>query len=308
MSIGVLPDGRLLVRDDGNSRMHVFSQDGELLDDWSWDSYFMTSAKMVITPDGTAYSYHPVREAGDAPGGAYGWVPFQPDGTAGDAVFMPELAFEPLSLARVTTAGTGGVRSTVTFRVPFGPSTAETLSPFGATVTGVSDRYRFEVRSFGGAVLIVERHVEPVEVHPEEAAWHRRYTTARVRELEPQWTWNGPEIPSHKPFFTRYVHVDRGGRLWVRRPGPGRRVDDCDEHPVPGELTDIVRCWEDTHITDVFGSDGRFLGEVEFPPEAPLSIGLGRTYIDDDMVLLRLEDEAGTIMVKRYRLVVPRTR
>ena len=32
---------------------------------------------------------------------------------------------------------------------------------------------------------------------------------------------------------------------------------------------------------------------------------LGRTFIKDDLILIQSQDQAGTIMVKRYRLVLP---
>jgi hypothetical protein len=53
---------------------------------------------------------------------------------------------------------------------------------------------------------------------------------------------------------------------------------------------------------DVFDFDGRYLGGVNAPVEmswTPLPS------IRDDTVLATAQDEAGTIMVKRYRLVLP---
>lgn len=57
-------------------------------------------------------------------------------------------------------------------------------------------------------------------------------------------------------------------------------------------------------MLDVFGPDGRFLGDVDVPLGFSVS-GLRRSYIDGDMILREIQDEAGTIMVKRYRLVLP---
>jgi hypothetical protein len=52
---------------------------------------------------------------------------------------------------------------------------------------------------------------------------------------------------------------------------------------------------------DVFDSDGRYLGEVLLPDEIVLRV---RPYIRDRDVIALAEDDAGTIMVKRYRLVL----
>ncbi len=78
----------------------------------------------------------------------------------------------------------------------------------------------------------------------------------------------------------------------------------CDENPEPDPETEILPCWEDTIIVDVFGADGRFLGPVETAPGFRVS-DLRGTFIKDDLVLIQSQDEAGTIMVKRYRLLLP---
>ncbi len=58
---------------------------------------------------------------------------------------------------------------------------------------------------------------------------------------------------------------------------------------------------------DVFGSDGRFLGRVDAPDEMVDQIlRWARTpHFAGDRVTAVAIDDAGTIMVKRYRLVLP---
>jgi len=52
---------------------------------------------------------------------------------------------------------------------------------------------------------------------------------------------------------------------------------------------------------DVFAeADGRYLGAVDFPSSRPT-----RLFILESGILMTTEDETGTIMVKRYRLVLP---
>ena len=130
----------------------------------------------------------------------------------------------------------------------------------------------------------------------------RSVTTASRRRSEPNWTWNGPDIPEHKGFLED-VAGDSQGRVWVSRRGPGVKTEVCDENPEPDPETEILPCWEDTTIVDVFGADGRFLGSVETPPGFGVS-DLGATFIKDDLILIQSQDDAGTIMVKRYRLVL----
>ena len=73
-----------------------------------------------------------------------------------------------------------------------------------------------------------------------------------------------------------------------------------------------VHCWEDTFILDAFDQEGRYLGEIGIPPGATAAmLTFAQGYMDrlavvrGDLVILREQDESGTVMVKRYRLVLP---
>jgi hypothetical protein len=50
---------------------------------------------------------------------------------------------------------------------------------------------------------------------------------------------------------------------------------------------------------DVFDNGGRFLGSVEDLPH------FNSPFMSGDTVVALAQDEAGTVMVKRYRLVLP---
>jgi hypothetical protein len=56
---------------------------------------------------------------------------------------------------------------------------------------------------------------------------------------------------------------------------------------------------------DGFEEAGRFLGTVKLPPEVRFSYAV-EPFLWGNQMLAVAEDEAGTIMVKRYRLVLPR--
>jgi len=62
------------------------------------------------------------------------------------------------------------------------------------------------------------------------------------------------------------------------------------------------RCWRDGTMVDAFDAEGKFLGEVDLPDgfgTSPLPL------IRGSEVWARFQDESGTPMVKRYRLVLP---
>ena len=65
---------------------------------------------------------------------------------------------------------------------------------------------------------------------------------------------------------------------------------------------DVEPCWPEHTTWDVFEEGGRFLGAADVPESASW---YRYPYIRDDMFLSVTMDDAGTIMVKRYRLVLP---
>jgi hypothetical protein len=304
MSMVIDAAGRVLVRDAGNHRMTVFSQDGELIDTWQLPGGFSTSAESVATPDGRVYV---PTSMGRQPGmmrSIVGMTPYDGDGTAGEPVPPPQPDFEPASFPPIEESSEGGGRRITYLSVPFTPRPSVEMSPAGAWVLGVGDGYRFEIRRFDGTTTLVERRVEPVPVSGAEADWRRESTTKSARTRDPEWTWNGPAIPDHKPYFGS-LHADQNGRVWVQRSGPSTYYEDCSQAPgyrAPATDAEPQPCWRGETLYDLFDVDGRYLGEVEFPPGySPM----GNAYIRDDLLLLVGEDDAGTIVVKHFRLIAP---
>jgi len=155
-----------------------------------------------------------------------------------------------------------------------------------------------------GSVIVVKREYDPIEVHPDERDWWRRYYIAIYSRGKPGWTWDGAEIPEAKPAFTEFWPTV-AGYIWVIRPGPGRRLPQCDPDADVNDhdAFQAARCWGETEIVDVFSADGRFLGELDVPDEVNLRFAM--PWVKGDTVIASLYDESGTIMVKRYRLVPP---
>ena len=288
---------RLYVRDYILNRITVFDLAGGLIDTWPLDGTFSTIQPMVSGVGGRLYTKKVV-ERGDGSGERrMGMVPYAPDGSLGEAIVEPSLPVDAPALPPVV--GTG-------FRfegpVPFSPRYVWTMSPTLAQVAGTSDRYSFELRG-PSATTIVERWVEPVPLASDEAAWHKRARIAINRSFQEDWAWGSAPMPAHKPFFEE-LYADLDGRIWVRRLGPGVHAGECDEDPDPGPAPGIRYCWQDTVIFDVFEAAGRFLGQVELPQTLRFS---SKPLITGDTIILVQEDDAGTIMVKRYRMVRPAT-
>jgi hypothetical protein len=148
-------------------------------------------------------------------------------------------------------------------QLPFAPTSLVRLSPLGTVVSGTGDRYALLLTRRGRTPLRIEREVAPVRVSEEERADEEARITARLRTVASGWSWSGPPIPSHKPYF-RDVRFDADGRLWVERALPSTRVPDAElSEPTPD--VPLARRWRAGIAYDLYDTDGRFLGSVERP-------------------------------------------
>jgi hypothetical protein len=295
----VMGDGeRVFVQAHFARRFNVYAESGEALGTWPAPQFVCCAFPMVATPDG----FLRVLISSAAPDGpAFEIQLHGPDGPMGTKVEVEEIPHdEPTFEFEFRTAGIQEVGT------PFSPRFWVNLAPSGAVVAGASDRYRFEVRSPGGSGLVVERYWEPVPVTADEAEWTRRLHIAALRGLaaSPEWTWDGAEMPATKPAFQELVPTPSGG-IWVIRPGPGERLIDCVQDPIEAgiEAARAAPCWRDTPILDAFDAEGRYLGEIANFPR--VGFAAATVSIRGDRVFAAVEDDAGTIMVKRFRLKLP---
>lgn len=299
-SVAVDAEGRVWVHEQSMTRMLVFSPDGEVLATHNLGGTRISgsNSSMTLTPDGWAYVFDVVRPEDPGANAEVRIVmkPFDIDGNAGGAIDIPQ--FENTGGLEARSAN--AVRFT---GVPFHPSGTTDFTADRMVLSGYPDAYRFEMLHLDGRRTIVERAWQPVVVHPEEAEAYRDAVTAYMRDMVPEWTWSGPEIPPTKMAFTDLVPT-AGGEIWVVRPGAGSPVRGCD----PAAFDDVSSeppCWEEERIVDAFGADGRYLGAVDVPAEVSFR---PPPFIRGDEVIAMVEDDAGTIMVKRYRRVLPGAR
>ena len=291
-SIGVDGNGRVWVDDMRGGRILVYSLDGEQVATIRKvpPPFSGSSPPIVVTPDGHGWSF--AFEVTDSPRARRFLIPYALDGTTGEAVELPEFETAPTLMA----VGDGGRRF---LPLPFYPRGTFAFSPAPAILRGSPDRYWFRIEYLDGSVVVIERRDALVEVAAGEAAAHEHAVTAFLRLSDPQWSWPAEPIPTTKPAYIDLVPAT-SGEVWVARPGPAHPIPDCDEGEF--EPDSEVHCWVEQRMFDVFDSDGHCLGEVLLPDEIVLRV---RPYIRDRDVIALAEDDAGTIMVKRYRLVLP---
>ena len=70
-----------------------------------------------------------------------------------------------------------------------------------------------------------------------------------MRNTDPSWSWDGPPIPEHKPFY-RELLAGLDGRIWVRLWTEGHPVENEDHDPEDPYSMPVI--WEEPMRYDVF--------------------------------------------------------
>ena len=286
--------GRVFVLDIRLRRINVYAPSGDPVDTWPLETGSCCTARMFPLADGTIWK--PVDEWLD-PNGSFrlGAQVVGPTGSQ-DVVWAPDIDYE-----QSTYENPDGYR----LMTPYSPLHYASPAADGKLVFGASDRYRFEVLSPDGTRLIVQRYWDPIPLPPEHKEWERRRQLVFDREVnDPEYQLDSSQIPDHKPAYRWFVPT-QSGEIWLQRWGPSEPLAGCAGDPL--EVGRVVArenpCWRDGAIIDAFDGDGRYLGDVDVPEELmpyvnPLTIR-GR------VVAGVAQDDAGTYVVKRYRLVLP---
>jgi hypothetical protein len=287
--LAVLNDGRVAVRDPGNARLQIFDPDGTPLDTWPViPGGFSTSNPMFRTSDDVLMTPTVMDLEVDLSEWRTGLIRIDAEGAVLDTVPVPEVHENDFIEARVE----GNVsRNTV----PFSPGEHWAVHPDGYFVHGVADTYSFTLLREGDP-LRIERAADPVPVTPGERSQARTRATRNLRMTDPNWRWNGPEIPRVKPAF-RELYVGSEGRIWVMRYGPGLEGDDPDYDPEDPD--DVEMRWSEPVLFDLFEDDGTFLGTVHGPTDFspyPTPVFSG------DQVVAVTRDDLGVQRVVRFRI------
>lgn len=309
LDLVVAADGKIHVLDSGPRAILVLSPEGDEIDRWSLDrGAFLVNApqRLQLTNDAgiwgpTPANYYPAprRVAGRLVIGT---------GVSDDLLLKRYgeggiLQERPVPLPDYEPEDFDGSRQ------PFTPRAALwALSPTGDLITGLPSEYRFEIHRPDGSVTVVTRNAPAKSLDREHFSWAVASTNHFRQMRGESTTWDPPPV-DHYPFY-RMLLTDRTGRIWVIREGGTEAVEDCDPNPLNVALDESPRpCFETILNADVFDADGVFLGTVD-----PLFGARWRgavaypawpRFLDGNTALFREEDEAGTIMVKRYRLVLP---
>ncbi len=286
-------DGTIYVRDAALSRMNLYSSEGEYIESWPLRTGSVSLHPPVLCTDGRLWTIARLPDRGTNRIRYQAMVQVTPGGIIADTLSVPAYDHEPWIIE--FNSGQGLLATWV----PFAPELVWAMSPSGAMVSGISDQTGFTVDRPDGSRTVIEWVREPVPFEPDEWRWYRNRTIASIRLSQPGWAWTGRAIPSRKPAFDALI-PDRNGWIWVRRPGPGIRLEEGD--PEPDTYAEYERhpCWAESFSLDVFEETGRYLGEVMLPEGFQTD---PQPFIDADMIIALVRGSDDVPTVRRYRLV-----
>jgi hypothetical protein len=226
--VAVAGDGRVFLWDTGNWRMNVYAPNGELVTSWSTASGSTGSASMngaralMVDTAGRIYARRSIFERPPRFPARQVWIRYRADGSTIDTLEMPTFAVALPALS-ATSPGGNGMSST---GVPFAAMPRWTMSPLGYLVTGVSDRYAFEVHGKPSEPVVSVRrpNVPAIPVSNQERDSARAAVETSMRRVDAAWTWNGPPIPrSHLGSHHRRSRAENRCRQHARRRRPAWR-------------------------------------------------------------------------------------
>jgi len=274
-------DGRIIVR-DAPWRFSVFSSEGEYRGGWPILSGFGTSTAFFLDAQGRVLN----------PTLPDTLVRYTVDGLVVDTVPEPSRGYAPPRLEVTMENGRAS------YSIPFLPSEKWTVTRDGRFLFGLTREYRIDRWEPNGPVLRIERVVDPVPVQSGEAAQARESVTRSIRSSNnPSWSWQGPEIPSHKPpWLSVFGGLD--GSIWVLRSTVAVEEDNQEWDPERPERGSPTR-WMGPRVADVFDAGGSYLGPVKIPEEMSL---YPTPVLSAEAVWAVSTHELGFQQVVRYRL------
>jgi hypothetical protein len=297
-----LGDGRVAIHDA--QKLILYDADGNYVETWgsaeNTGFRFMGPGMYAVSSDGRIFLRKMIIPEGGLRRGGIGNLRFEmrealPDGL-GEGIAFPSFDYE----APVAEVAMGD--NMVAMPVPFAPELQAAMMPDGGFVAGIPDDYSFEIHRPNGSVVVVSKYWSPVPVNDGEVMLQMRGQRIVINGRQVRIDTSGMDIPATKPAYTGLLPT-RDGRIVVLPAAEITVAEECLDPNLTGDDLSIMDCSSGTRHADVFESDGSFLGSFEVPDG--VSFGWG-AYIDGDEIWASMQDEYGTVMVKRYRLVRPR--
>ena len=246
--LAVRPDGRMVAWDAGNARLNVYDADGNTVTSWK------------LTVGGTYMSNGVTADARNRI-----WLNtsrrhvYDSVGVLVDSVAVPSYPTND-QILRARREGMSSGHA-----IPYTTRSRSAISPLGFIVSGPGRPYAVNT-IHNGRPLRIERETPAVPVADEERAQHRARIEAILTRVQPDWRWDGADIPTTKPPYSG-LSVGSDGRIWVSLHVESEAFDPVLPRPPRPGATPVVRFRENERRWDVFEPDGRYAGRVLAPGE-----------------------------------------
>lgn len=292
--IVTLSDTGIAFLDSQNARVSFFSANGDFRTSFTVPSGFSTSNGLITDKSGTLYLRRPVTPSREGEIlGRMGLVRLNADGSFADSLLPVDMQVQRETYVAVSENGNSRSATSSSFA----PNYFWDWHPDGFFVTAHGGRYEIILERKGAKPVVIRRTAVPVPILSEERNAEKESITWNMRRTQPNWAWNGPEIPETKAPLGGILAA-RDGNIWVRVPTPSERIPDSELAP-QRENGPPVNRFRSSHTYEVFSSDGRFLGRVPLPPKTSLMQADGE-YL---WGIMRDADEIPSIV--RFRLSRP---
>jgi hypothetical protein len=282
----ITPMGDVFVPDQSNARVNRFSTSGEFLGSFSIRMEQGLPVAWFTTPTGEYVAHHSSRTWN-------GLLRIASDGTVMDTL----VSFEP----RAPGVYSEGRREAMEHAALW------TVLPGGQLASGVSDRFRIEIRSPEGELeMVITREPEMV---PLSRAQQQRFLerlgevwAGMFRDRGESEDWIRSQVnqvsrvyasPEHAPMFTG-IAGGPAGTVWFRKALP---IDSMTRAVLDGFRQPLQEFW--SFAWEVFSEEGRNLGDITMPP------GFVLQRIRGSHVYGLERDSLGVQHVVRLRIVMP---
>jgi hypothetical protein len=282
-------DSGIAIWDSQNARISFFDSTGTFLTSWLTPAGFSTNDGLVTDRSGALFLKRPVTAPREGEMfGRLGLVILKERGAFGDSLAPPDLA---IPREGYTARNKGSVSA---YPVPFAPGYHWGWHPNGHFVVAHGGKYEIILSLGNGKPVVIKRQAAAASVNPEESAEERASILYQMRQNQPDWNWSGPPIPATKSPMDQLL-LPRDGRIWARVPVASERIPDA-ELPPSRDPNRPVKHFRTPVVYEIFESDGRFLGRVEFPRRTRF------IEADGDLVwaLVRIEDDLPAVV--RFRI------
>lgn len=273
-------DGGLAIWDARNGRISFLDSLGDYQAAWLVPTGFNTSHGLVTDRSGRLHLRRPVTPPREGEIlGRMGLVRLAAEGAFGDSLAPPDLVVP----REVYVASRQGNTSSTGAR--YAPGFHWAWHPDGGFIALNGRTAEVVVSRPGARPLTIRREPEAVPVPEAERAQERASITYNLRQVDPAWSWRGPDLPTTKAPLLG-VFAARDGRIWVRVAAPSEPIPP-DELPMSADTLRPVVAFRSPVVYEVFSPEGRFLGRVAFPPRATLMEADG----DQVWAIVRNEDD-----------------